>query len=84
MICDNFMEVRRKSAWWFLLPILFNIFGGIIAYFIIRDDDPKRAKSCLWLGIILSVIGIGLVLIPLLIGMSLMPYDNVFRSDFSV
>jgi hypothetical protein len=78
------MEVRRRSAWWFLLPILFNVIGGVIAYFVIKEDDPKRAKSCLWLGIILTAIGIGLFLIPLAIGISLMPYDNMFYSDFSV
>jgi hypothetical protein len=78
------MEVRRKSAWWFLLPILFNVIGGVIAYFVIKEDDPKRAKSCLWLGIILTAIGIGFFLIPFAIGISLMPYDEMFYSDFSV
>jgi ABC-type spermidine/putrescine transport system permease subunit II len=47
---------KRRSGFWFLLPIFFSIIGGIIAYFAIRDDDPKRAKSCLLLGIILFAI----------------------------
>ena len=70
------MEVRRKSAWWFLLPILFNVIGGVIAYFVIKDDDQKRAKNCLWLGIILTAIGLALVLIPLVIGVSLLPFER--------
>jgi hypothetical protein len=78
------MEVRRRSSWWFLLPILFSIVGGIIAYFVIKDDDPKRAKSCLWLGIILTTIGIAAIVIPLLIGLSLMPWSHVFNSDYSI
>lgn len=78
------MEVRRRSAWWFLLPILFNVIGGVIAYFVIKEDDPRRAKNCLYLGLILTAIGIGLFLIPLAIGISLMPYQNMFHSDFSV
>ena len=78
------MEVKRRSAWWFLLPILFNVIGGVIAYFVIKEDDPKRAKNCLYLGIILTAIGIGLFLIPLIIGVSLMPYDNMFHSNFSI
>lgn len=78
------MEVKCRSAWWFLLPILFNVIGGVIAYFVIKDDDPKRAKSCLWLGIILTAIEIGLFLIPLAIGISMFPDDNMFYSDFSV
>ncbi|MFM7796760.1 MAG: hypothetical protein ACKO7N_08350 [Candidatus Nitrosotenuis sp.] len=77
------MEVKRKIAWWLLLPMTFNFIGGIIAYFILRDDDPKRAKSCLWLGIILSLIGIAFLLIPIIIGISLMPNYKMFNSDFS-
>lgn len=78
------MEIRRRSTWWFLLPILFNVIGGVIAYFVIKEDDPKRAKSCLWLGIILTAIGFAIFLIPLAIGISLMPFDHMFYSDYSV
>ena len=38
--------------------ILLTIFGGVIAYFVIKEDDPKKAKNCLYLGIILTVIWI--------------------------
>ncbi len=50
-------EKRRSNAW-FLLPIFFSWIGGIIAYFILRHDDPSKAKNCLYLGIILTVVGI--------------------------
>jgi len=56
-------ELRIRSRWWYLLPIFFNIIGGVIAYFILRDDDPKKAKNCLWLGIVLIAIKIGLFII---------------------
>ena len=49
---------RRRSNWWFLLPIFIGLIGGIIAYFVLRHDDPQKAKNCLYLGIILAVIGI--------------------------
>ena len=52
---------KKRSKWWFLLPILFHIIGGVIAYFVIRDDDPKLAKNCLLLGIIISAIEIAFV-----------------------
>jgi hypothetical protein len=65
------MELRKRSSLWFLLPIFFNILGGVIAYFIIKDDDPSKAKNCLWLGIILFAIPIAIFLISLLIGISL-------------
>jgi hypothetical protein len=68
------MEIKRRSSFWFLLPIIFNVIGGIIAYFIIKEDDPKKAKNCLYLGIILAAIPVLLILVPLLIGVSLMPH----------
>lgn len=49
---------RTRSNFWFLLPIFLSIIGGIIAYFVLRHDDPKKAKNCLYLGIILQVIGL--------------------------
>jgi hypothetical protein len=68
------MEIRKRSSLWFLLPIFFNIIGGVIAYFVIKDDDPSKAKNCLWLGMILFAISIAIFLIPLLIGISLLPH----------
>ena len=67
------MEVRRRNNLWLLLPILLNVIGGVIAYFIIKDDDPRKAKNCLWLGIILTAISFAIFVIPILIGISLMP-----------
>ena len=66
-------QVRVRSRWWYLLPIFFNIIGGAIAYFILRDDDPKKAKNCLWLGIVLIAIKIGLFVIFLSICTSIGP-----------
>ena len=67
------MEVRRRNNLWLLLPILLNVIGGVIACFIIKDDDPRKAKNCLWLGIILTAISFAIFVIPILIGISLMP-----------
>ena len=39
-------EKPRSNAW-FLLPMLFGVIGGIIAFFILRHDDPQKAKNCL-------------------------------------
>lgn len=49
---------RPRSNAWFLLPIFLGIIGGVIAYFVLRNDDPKKAKNCLYLGIVLAIIGI--------------------------
>ncbi len=68
------MQIRRRSSFWFLLPIIFNVIGGVIAYFIIKEDDPKKAKNCLYLGIFLAIIPILLIVIPLVVGISLIPH----------
>ena len=49
---------KTRSNAWFLLPIFFGIIGGIIAFFILRQDDPQKAKNCLYLGIVFMIIGI--------------------------
>jgi len=48
-------QIKKRSPLWYELPLLFAIVGGVIAYFIIRKDDPKRARNCLYIGIILSI-----------------------------
>ena len=68
------MQIRRRSSLWFLLPIVFNIFGGVVAYFVIRDDDPGRARSCLLLGAVLAAIPILLFAVPLLVGITMLPH----------
>ena len=53
----SYPEKPRSNAW-FLLPIFLGIIGGIIAFFILRNDDPRKARNCLYLGIVLMIIGI--------------------------
>ncbi len=49
---------KTRSNLWFLLPIFLGLIGGIIAFFVLRQNDPKKAKNCLYLGIILAIIGL--------------------------
>jgi len=51
-------QVKTRSNMWYLLPIFVGLIGGIIAYLVLRHDDPNKAKKCLYVGIILAVIGI--------------------------
>ncbi|MGH1568128.1 MAG: hypothetical protein ACRBBZ_02860 [Nitrosopumilus sp.] len=53
----SYPEKQRSNAW-FLLPILFGIIGGIIAFFILRNDDPRKARNCLYLGLAFMIFGI--------------------------
>ncbi len=48
---------RKRSNWWYLLPIFLGIIGGIIAYFALRRDDREKAKKCMYLGLILLAVG---------------------------
>jgi len=66
---------RPRSNWWFLLPIFLGLIGGVIAYFVLRHDDPRKAKNCLYLAIVLAIIGIA---INVIFGAQLMELDQGF------
>ena len=67
---------KKRSNWWYIVPILFGIIGGIIGYYALRRDDPQKAKKCLWVGIILTVINI-------IVNISLFS-TGTFEQDYSV
>jgi len=66
---------KPRSNWWFLLPIFLGLIGGVIAYFVLRHDDPRKAKNCLYLAIVLAIIGIA---INVTFGTQLMELDPEF------
>lgn len=68
---------RSRSNFWFLLPIFLGIIGGIIAYFVLRADDPNKAKNCLYLGLALAAVGI-------LLNIILMAQFPGFEQEFAV
>ena len=61
---------KERSNWWYLVPIFLGLIGGIVAYFALRNDDRRKAKNCLLLGIILGVIGITVNLLFLTSGIT--------------
>jgi len=63
------VERRKRSAAWYLLPILLGIIGGIIGYFAVRHDDPTLAKRLLYVGIAMLVAGIILSVVAALSGL---------------
>ena len=51
----------KRSAWWFALPMVLGILGGVIAWSRTRDDDPDIAKWLMIVGIAqTAVIGVGI------------------------
>ncbi len=67
---------KPRSNLWFLLPIFLGLIGGIIAYFVLRQDDPKKAKNCLYLGIVLAIIG---MMLNILILTQIPEFDQGFN-----
>ena len=61
---------KERSNWWYLVPIFLGLIWGIVAYFALRNDDRRKAKNCLFLGIILGVIGITVNLLFLTSGIT--------------
>jgi len=51
-------EPRSRSKAWYLLPIFMGIIGGLIAYFVVKRDDPKLGKNCLIVGIVVLLINL--------------------------
>lgn len=48
--------VQAVSGAWWLLPIFFTWLGGLIAWAVTKDRDPKKARSMLIWGIVLTFI----------------------------
>ncbi len=71
----TYPEKTRSNAW-FLLPIFFGVIGGIIAFFILRQDDPRKARNCLYLGLVFMMIGI---IFNIVIASSLPGFDTGFN-----
>ena len=73
----NMSYEKTRSNWWFLLPILFGLIGAIIAFFVLRGDDPRKAKNCLYLGLVLF--GIGIVIQLAVFGLALPSIEEGFN-----
>ena len=68
---------KSRSNAWYLLPIFVGMIGGIIAYLVIRKDDPHKAKNCIYIGIVMMVIGI-------IFNIMLLEVDIVTNPGFNV
>jgi hypothetical protein len=47
---------KRVSGAWWLLPILMGWLGGLIAWLVVKDQDPRMARSMLITGVALSAV----------------------------
>ena len=68
LFVQEHVATRYRSRLWFLLPVLFNIPGGILAFFALRHDDMDKAKNCLLIGLLVFFIQvIPLILVGILV-----------------
>ena len=72
----SYPEKRERSNAWYLLPIIFGMIGAVVAFFIIRKDDPRKARNCLYVGLVMMAIGI---LFNIVIATSIPDFDSGFR-----
>jgi len=74
---------RIRSNSWYVLPVFGGIIGGMISWFAIRYDDPRKARNCVLLGIVLTAIPIILTIMSLVIfstpKYSMIPIDPDFH-----
>lgn len=61
IISDNqqYSPPRKAGRIWYLLPLLFGLLGGIIAWAVIRKRNSKRARNILILGVIAGILQYG-------------------------
>jgi uncharacterized Tic20 family protein len=52
---EYYATYRNASAAWYLLPIFFGIIGGVTMWLALKNEDPRKAKKGLILGVILIV-----------------------------
>jgi hypothetical protein len=56
---------RAVSGAWWLLPILFGLLGGLIAWLVNKEADPGRARAMLIVGVVVSLLAF-LIWVPTL------------------
>jgi len=49
---------KSSSVFWYLLPFVLAIIGGVITFFILRNSDSGKARNCLIMGVVITAIGI--------------------------
>ena len=59
--------VEKVSNGWYILPLLLGIIGGLIAWVVNKDLNPKKARGFMIFGIVWTIIGIAFWWIVLLL-----------------
>lgn len=54
---ESLATVKQPSSLWYLLPIFFGIFGGLVMFFVLKDENRRMAKDGVILGAFLTAMG---------------------------
>lgn len=46
----------KVSNWWYLVPVFLGIIGGLIAWVVNKDVNPRKAKKLLIIGIVIPIV----------------------------
>lgn len=66
------LHEKTPSKAWYLLPIFFGVIGGLIMFFVLKDEDGRMAKKGAVVGIILTVVYTGVAVVaPIILMFSL-------------
>jgi hypothetical protein len=57
---------QKISKLWWILPLFFGLIGGLIAWLVNKERNPKTAKNILIFGIVWSVLWV--IIVPILMG----------------
>lgn len=49
-------KVIPRSGAWYLAPIFLGLIGGIVAYVVLRQDNPRMATNCVIIGLVITVL----------------------------
>jgi hypothetical protein len=63
---NDMKKAKKTSRIWYLFPIIFGFFGGLLGYLLIKDDDKIMAKNLFIVGIVISVIPVFLISVGVL------------------
>ena len=71
-------EQRNVSWLWYLFPVFFHFIGGAVTYFMLRSEQPRIAKDCLYIGIVISAVNFATLITILALGLS---FEELFKSE---
>ncbi len=49
-------EIEEVSNWWYLVPLIFGLVGGVLGWFGVKNRNPQKARYLLITGVITTVI----------------------------